>query len=187
MRAKRPLGYSTYSTQGSQSGLGSTSSPTRQVARPFPAWRAALSSPAGGARGLGTSAKRRRWGSEMGWWRGGPPPAPGTAPVGSTLWFLLSAGRGPWVQPALLPWVGLAVRRAGRCAASRLRAGSLEQMGGGRPASLRQQRPRGAEAGPGAAGARAGRERLRPGPPRPARHVSSDCPAGGSPEVEPVK
>lgn len=60
--------YSVYSTHCRQSGLGSMSSPIRQVARPFPEWRAALSSPAGGARGLGTSAKRRRWGSEMGVW-----------------------------------------------------------------------------------------------------------------------
>lgn len=58
----------------------------------------------------------------------------------------------PWVPPTIRPWVGPAVpsarRRAVRCPASRLGEGSPEHMGGGRPASLVQQRPRGAEAGP---------------------------------------
>lgn len=188
MRTKRPLGYCMYSTRGSQSGLGSTSSPTRQVARPFPEWPAALSSPAGdhAAWELRPNVEDGAQRCGFGWWRGWAPSSTRDS-AGRLHPVVPPLGRGPWVQPALLPWVGLVVRRDDRCAASRLRAGSLEQMGGGRPASLQQQRPRSAEADPGAAGARAGRERLRRGPPRPARHVSSDCPAGGSPEVEPVK
>lgn len=57
-------------------------------------------------------------------------------------------GPARWVQPAIRPRVGPAVRRAGRCPASRLTEGSPEQMGGGRPASLRQHHLRGEEAGP---------------------------------------
>ena len=96
--------YSVYSTHGRQSGLDSASSPTRQVARPFPEWRAALSSPAGGARGLVTSAKRRRWGSEMGDLGGGGEWAPSSTrdSAGRLHPVVPPLGRGPWVQPALL-------------------------------------------------------------------------------------
>ena len=68
--------YSVYSTHGRQSGLGSASSPTRQVARPFPEWRAALSSPAGGARGLGTTGQTSKVGLGDGGLGGGGEWAP---------------------------------------------------------------------------------------------------------------
>lgn len=61
-----------------------------------------------------------------------------------------------WLRRWARQAVPRAVRRGGRFPASRLGEGGPEQMGGGRPASLLQQPPRGEEAGPVAAGAKAG-------------------------------
>lgn len=178
-----------YSTQGSQSGLGSTNSPTRQVARPFPAWRAALSSPAGGARGLGTSAKRRRWGSEMGWWRGWAPSSTRDS-AGRLHPVVPPLGRPGSVGPARPPPVGRPggppcwplrgqpveggqPRADGRGTPSQFAAATATRRGGGP----------GGRWGPGGQGETA----PRTAPPRPSRELRLSRgwePGGGASEMK---
>lgn len=142
-RAERRLTYSMCSISGGQSGTGGVSSHSPGCSGLLPDGRAGLLNPCLGStrpRGLRQSVEggARRWGLRGG--GEGPRPAPRTAPVGSALWFLLPAWLGGSSPPS--------ARGSARQSASRLTEGSSEQMGGGRPASLRQHQLRGEEAGP---------------------------------------